>query len=60
MKKAMVIFLIFLLSGCAAEQNYRGVPSTSWKHLSAEQRQLIVDKAYQDDIRQDEVPKERK
>ena len=43
--------LLFLgLSACAKEQYYRGVSQHQWEHLSGEQRQLIVDKAYQDEM----------
>lgn len=38
------------LSACSSEPTYRGVPNTAWQQLSAEQRQLIVDQAYQEDF----------
>ena len=46
--------ILVLIAGCAAEQNFRGVPAPTWEHLSAEQKQLIVDKTYQDDIKKTE------
>jgi len=61
MKRMLLLFIAaFTLVGCAAEQNYRGVPSPSWKHLSAEQKQLIVDRAYQDEIKQEGVVRTEK
>lgn len=49
----LVFSWLFLgLCACAKEQNYRGVPEHLWQHLSGEQRQLIIDKAYQEEIQQ--------
>lgn len=51
-----IYFLIelFLLSisiaACTPENNYRGVPEPKWQKLTAEQKQLIVDQAYESDI----------
>ena len=54
-KKVLVLKLLFtltlILSGCTREQNYRGVPSPVWEHLTAEQKQLIVDRAYQEEMK---------
>ena len=36
--------------GCTPEQNYRGVPSPLWEHLNGEQKQLVIDRAYRDDM----------
>lgn len=44
------LLMLLTLSACAKEQNYRGVPEHQWKHLSGEAKQLIIDKAYQDEI----------
>lgn len=38
------------VTGCAKERSYRGVPEHQWEHLSGEQKQLIIDKAYQDEL----------
>lgn len=52
----IVLFLAFFsLVGCVCEQNYRGVPSPVWEHLTAEQKQLIVDRAYQDEMKKEEI-----
>lgn len=55
-KKNIVRTLVFLrmvycVNGCTPEANYRGVPGPTWQHLSAEQKQLIVDRAYQNEIK---------
>lgn len=56
MKSKIFLLLAFcFLSGCKAEQNYRGVPSPAWEHLTVEQKQLIVDRAYQDEINKDKL-----
>jgi len=53
--KNLVLLVVFLsLISCQPEQNYRGVPSPTWKHLTAEQKQLIVDRAYEDEKSKDE------
>jgi len=59
MKLIKVVLLLSagLLVGCAAERNYRGVPETTWSELSGEQKQLIVDNAYEDEIKKQSMPK---
>lgn len=54
MKLPIFIFVIstLLLSGCMAEKNYRGVSEAKWQHLTAEQKQLIVDEAFKKDTKQ--------
>lgn len=54
----MLLPFVLLLAGCAPEQNYRGVPGPTWQHLSAEQRQLIVDQSFQDEMKK-ETPETR-
>lgn len=56
-KTAKIVLLMALLplNGCTPEQNYRGVPGPVWEHLTAEQKQLIVDRAYQDEMKKDEI-----
>jgi uncharacterized lipoprotein YajG len=54
-RKIFLLLAIFFLSGCKSEQNYRGVPSPAWEHLTVEQKQLIVDRAYQDELNKDEI-----
>lgn len=53
-KKNLIQTILFLgmmyCAGCTPEANYRGVPAPTWQHLSAEQKQLIVDQAYQDEM----------
>ncbi|MBU0744378.1 MAG: hypothetical protein KKE11_03310 [Gammaproteobacteria bacterium] len=46
-KSFAAIFFIILLTSCTTEHNYRGVPSPHWQELSGEQKQLIVDQAYE-------------
>jgi hypothetical protein len=47
-----ILFLssILLFTGCAHENNYRGVPEAQWKKLTPEQKQLIVDQSYEEDV----------
>jgi hypothetical protein len=55
--KIMLVLSAGLLVGCATERNYRGVPETTWSELSGEQKQLIVDNAYEDEIKKQSMPK---
>lgn len=48
--KIILSFLCATLCACTAEHNYRGVPSPHWQELSGEQKQLIVDQAYEQEI----------
>ena len=51
--KLLVVILVSLIAmcmGCAGESNYRGVPSAVWHALTAEQKQLIVERSYQDEM----------
>lgn len=59
MRIKKVIFFCFVLelSGCAVEQNYRGVPEPVWQHLTAEQKQLIVDQSFAKEMKKIEVDK---
>lgn len=36
-----------LLAACAGNTTYRGVSPQIWKQLNAEQKQIIVDKSYE-------------
>lgn len=49
--KILLLLGVSCLNGCAHEQNYRGVPAPIWADLSAEQKQLIVDRAYADEMK---------
>lgn len=40
-----------MLTACHTEQTYRGVPETTWNQLTAEQKQLIVDRSFQDEMK---------
>lgn len=53
--KTALLMVLLPLTGCMSEQNYRGVPGPVWEHLTAEQKQLIVDRAYQDEMKKDEI-----
>ncbi len=54
--QAMILLaMIFCAQGCTREANYRGIPEPTWQHLSAEQKQLIVDRAYQDEMKKTET-----
>ncbi len=42
---------MLVLSGCSVgEKNIRGVPNSLWQHLTAEQKQLIIDRSYEDEF----------
>lgn len=49
-KLLSIISVILLMAACTAEPNIRGVPEKTWQQLTAEQKQLIVDQSYQQDI----------
>lgn len=46
------VFFMLTLTACTTEQNYRGVQSPVWHDLTGEQKQLIVDQAYEKDFGQ--------
>lgn len=48
-KWLFLFFLSILLSACV-EPYYRGVPDSQWQQLTAEQKSLIIDQAYNHDI----------
>lgn len=43
-------FFIILLMACTAEQNYRGIPNSHWQELTGEQKQLVIDQAYEQEF----------
>lgn len=43
--------LSLMLAACDTEKIYRGVPDQSWQQLTAEQKQLIVDKSFKEDTK---------
>jgi hypothetical protein len=45
------IFFSMALMACTVEQKYRGVPSPHWQELTGEQKQLVVDQAYEQDFK---------
>ncbi len=49
LKHCTLFLLIFLLGACA-EPYYRGIPSSQWQQLSAEQKSLLIDQAYNNDV----------
>lgn len=55
LSKIALFLALFSLIGCASEKNYRGVPSPVWEHLTAEQKQLVVDRAYHDEMKKVEA-----
>jgi hypothetical protein len=51
MRNAGILFLALLLfTGCAREATYRGVSAQHWQKLTPEQKQLIVDQAYEEEV----------
>lgn len=46
----VVAVLMIILSACTVEQNYREVPSSHWQELTGEQKQLVVDQAYEQEF----------
>lgn len=51
-KIGLVILAFSMITACSREQTYRGVPDPTWQQLTPEQKQLIVDQAYQEDLEQ--------
>ena len=47
----LLITLLVMLVACTTEHNYRGVPAPEWSELTSEQRQLVVDQAYNQDFK---------
>lgn len=43
----LMLNCVLFLSSCTSETCYRGVNSAHWQELTAEQKQLIVDQAYE-------------
>lgn len=50
MRNVGIIFILLLIAGCVKEPTYRGVSAQQWRNLTSEQKQLIVDKAYEEEI----------
>ncbi len=42
---------VLSLTACAHEQMIHGVPESTWKHLSTEQKQLIVDQSFEESMK---------
>ncbi len=59
LKSALALIALVTLSACTAEKNYRGVAAPHWQELTGEQRQLIVDQAYEKDFGDDTTSKNR-
>ncbi|MBA3660637.1 MAG: hypothetical protein H0W64_02820 [Gammaproteobacteria bacterium] len=49
-KNVLISFFVLLVSGCAYERNFRGIPEPTWKQLALEQKQLIVDQSFEEEI----------
>jgi hypothetical protein len=54
-KRFFTIFILggglLMLTACSTEQNYRGVPDATWKQLTPQQKQLIVDRSFPDEMK---------
>lgn len=48
---SVTAILLWQLAACSTERNFRGVPETTWNQLTAEQKQLIVDRSFQDEMK---------
>lgn len=46
----IILLLTLFVTACAHEVNYRGVSQRDWQKLSAEQKQLIVDQSYEEEV----------
>ena len=42
-KVILLLFVVNILVGCAAENKHHGVAEPIWKQLTAEQKQLLID-----------------
>jgi hypothetical protein len=51
-KNINIILLCLALAACSAEKVYRDVPDTTWRQLTPEQKQLIIDRSFKDDTKQ--------
>lgn len=47
----LLSFLVIILTACV-EPYYRGVPDSQWQQLTAEQKSLLIDQAYNNDVNQ--------
>jgi outer membrane biogenesis lipoprotein LolB len=45
-----LLFACLVLCACA-ENKYRGIPESSWQQLTAEQKQLIIDRSFQNEFK---------
>lgn len=44
----VIVLMMLFLNGCGvANKSIRGVPAHLWQHLTAEQKQLIIDRSYE-------------
>ncbi len=50
--KWLFLFSLSILLSACVEPYYRGVPDSQWQQLSSEQKSLIIDQAYNNDIGQ--------
>lgn len=42
---------VLLLTACKHEQMMHGVPESTWKNLTTEQKQLIVDQSFEESMK---------
>lgn len=42
--------MVLLMTACSAERNYRGVSATKWQQLGPEEKQLIIDRSFADEV----------
>lgn len=53
-KNIILLSCVVLLPGCSPEKNFQGVPEPTWKHLTKEQKQLIIKQAFQNEMKNNE------
>lgn len=46
-----VFLILFILAGCSVDPSYHGVSAGAWQQLTSEQKQLIVNRSFQQEMK---------
>lgn len=52
-KNIILIIFISFISACSVDPVYRNVSGYTWEQLTPEQKQLIVDKSFQEETKEE-------
>ena len=44
----LMVSIVCCLTACATQHEYRGVSDVTWRQLTAEQKQMIIDNSFHD------------